>query len=326
MTYSEVENMDKRFPEVVTFGESMVLMTPVNTKGIEYNSEFVKSFGGAESNFAIAVTRLGQEAGWFSRLGKDPFGRNILKGVRGEGVDVSRVVLTDEAPTGFMLRENVAGKTSVYYYRSGSAASKLSPEHLDEEYIKNAKILHITGITCAISQSARNAVYDAVRIARKHGVKICFDPNLRLKLWTIEEAREILLPLANEVDYFLPGLDELKQLYEINDSEEIFSKLKELKAVSVVKGGNDETLLVENGEVTSFPYMPVEKVIDSVGAGDGFCAGFVAGLLKGFSHQESIRLANMVGALVIQSEGDWEGLPTWEEVRAILNKEIHIER
>jgi len=318
--------MDKQILEVVTFGESMVLMTPVNTKGIEYNSEFIKSFGGAESNFAIALARLGHKVGWFSRLGKDPFGRYILKGVRGEGVDVTRVDLTEEAPTGFMLRETVASKTSVYYYRSGSASSKLSSEHVDEEYIKNAKILHITGITCAISESARNAVYEAVRIAKKHGVKICFDPNLRLKLWNVEEAREVLLPLADEVDYFLPGMDELKLLYGMDDTEEIFSKLKELKAVSVVKGGNNETLLVEDGEVTSFPYMSVENVIDPVGAGDGFCAGFVAGLLKGFNHQESVRLANMVGALVIQSEGDWEGLPTWEEVQAIMNKEIHIER
>ncbi|MBW8350249.1 sugar kinase [Bacillus sp. IITD106] len=318
--------MDRQFPEVVTFGESMVLMTPMNTKGIEYNSEFIKSFGGAESNFAIAIARLGQKAGWFGRLGSDPFGRYILKAIRGEGVDVSRAQITDQAPTGFMLRETVAGKTSVYYYRSGSAASTLRSEHLDEEYIKKAKILHVTGITCAISESARNAVYKAVEIAKKHGVKICFDPNLRLKLWSLDEARETLLPLAEQSDYFLPGLDELKLLYDTNNVDEVFSRLKELKAVSIVKGGHNETLLVENGKVVSFPYMPVEKVIDPVGAGDGFCAGFVAGLLKGFSHQESVQLANMVGALVIQSEGDWEGLPTWDEVQAIINKEIHIER
>lgn len=318
--------MDKQFPEVVTFGESMVLMTPANTKGIEYNNQFFKSFGGAESNFAIALARLGHQVGWFSRLGKDPFGKFILKAIRGEGVDVSRAELTDQAPTGFMLRESVAGKTSVYYYRNGSAASKLSPEHLDEEYIKNATILHITGITCAISESARNAVYKAIQIAKNNGVKICFDPNIRLKLWTIAEAREVLLPIAEQADYFLPGLDELKLLYDTNDEDEVFSRLKELKGVSIVKGGNDKTFLVDTGSVTSFPYISVEKVVDPVGAGDGFCAGFVAGLLKGFSHQKSVQLANLVGALVIQTEGDWEGLPTLDEVQAIMNKEIHIER
>ncbi|MCJ8007035.1 sugar kinase [Lederbergia wuyishanensis] len=318
--------MDKVYPQVVTFGETMVLMTPLYTKGIEYNHEFSKSFGGAESNFAIALARLGHQIGWFSLLGKDPFGRYILKAIRGEGVDVSRTALTENGPTGFMLRETVAEKTSVYYYRSGSAASRLSPEDLDEDYIRNAKILHITGITCAISESARNTVYESIRIAKKHGVKISFDPNLRLKLWTLEEAREVLLPLAEKADYFLPGLDELKLLFDTNDEVMVFSKLKELKAVSIVKGGSDETLLVENGAVTSLPYVSVEKVVDPIGAGDGFCAGFVAGLLKGLSHQESVQLANMVGALVVQSEGDWEGLPTWDEVQALMNQEVHIER
>jgi 2-dehydro-3-deoxygluconokinase len=312
--------------EVVTFGESMALMTPVNSKGIEYSSELIKSFGGAESNFAIAVSRLGHRSGWFGRLGKDPIGRSILKAIRGEGVDVSQAELTDEAPTGFMLREIVADQSSVYYYRHGSAASEMKPRHINENYIKQARILHITGITCAISETARDAVYEAVRIARKHGVKVSFDPNLRLKLWNVEEARKALLPLAEEADYFLPGFDELKLLYGTDSKSEIFSRLKELKAASVVKGGNNETFLVEKGDVMAFPYVKVDKAIDPVGAGDGFCAGFIAGLLKGYSHAESVRLGNLIGALVIQTEGDWEGLPTWEQVQAIWNNEVHIER
>lgn len=312
--------------EVLTFGESMALMTPVNSKGIEYSSEFMKSFGGAESNFAIAVSRLGHRSGWFGRLGKDPLGMSILKLIRGEGVDVTKAELTDQAPTGFMLREIVAGQSSVYYYRRGSAASKMGPEHIDENYIKQARILHITGITCAISETARDAVYEAIRTARKHGVKVSFDPNLRLKLWNVEEAKKVLLPLAEQADYFLPGLDELKLLYATDQESEILSKLKALKAVTVVKGGNNESLLVEKGEVTAFPYVKVDRVIDPVGAGDGFCAGFITGLLKGYSHAEAVRLGNLIGALVIQTEGDWEGLPTWERVQGILNNAAHIER
>jgi 2-dehydro-3-deoxygluconokinase len=312
--------------EVVTFGESMALMTPVNSKGIEYSSEFVKSFGGAESNFAIAISRLGQKSGWFGRLGNDPIGSSILKAIRGEGVDVSQAELTNEAPTGLMLRETVAGKTSVYYYRKYSAASGMGPWNIDEEYIKQASILHITGITCAISENARDAVYEAVSIARRNGVKVSFDPNLRLKLWDVEEARKVLLPLAEEADYFLPGYDELKLLYATDNDAEIFSRLKELPGVSVVKGGNNETFLVEKGEVTSYPYVKVDTIVDTVGAGDGFCAGFIAGLIKGYSHPESVSLGNLVGSLVIQAEGDWEGSPTWEHVQAIWNNETHIER
>ncbi|MFD0676143.1 MULTISPECIES: sugar kinase [unclassified Paenibacillus] len=313
-------------PEIITFGETMALMMPTSSKGIEYSSQFNGLFGGAESNVAIGVARLGHRVGWFSRMGKDPFGRMILKKIRGEGVDVSRVELTAEAPTGLMMREVVSGKTSVYYYRKGSAASTLKPEHLDEEYIKQAKYLHVTGITPALSGSCREAAIEAIRIARKHGVKVCFDPNLRLKLWSMDEAREVLLEMAKEADYFLPGLDELKLLYQTESFDEIVGHLNELQAVSIVKGGDDETYVVEQGKVNSVPYFKAEQVVDTVGAGDGFCAGFIVGLLKNYSHTEAVRLGNLIGSMVVQTEGDWEGIPTWEQVEAVLNNVKHVER
>lgn len=313
-------------PEFLTFGETMALMIPNGAKGIEYASQFQNLFGGAESNVAIGVSRLGHTAGWFGRLGKDPLGRMIFKKIRGEGVDVSRAELTTEAPTGLYMREVVGGKTSVYYYRKNSAASLVQPSHLDEEYISGTRILHVTGITPALSPSARETAICAMRMARKHGVKVSFDPNLRLKLWTIDEARPVLLEMAKECDYFLPGLDELKLLYQTDDKDEIFAKLNELSAVSIVKGGDNETFLVENGVVSSVPYFKVDQVVDTVGAGDGFCSGYIAGLLKGFSHTEAIRLGNLIGSLVIQFEGDWEGIPTWEQVEAILNNTAHVER
>jgi 2-dehydro-3-deoxygluconokinase len=313
-------------PELVTFGETMGLLIPPDGRGIEYAPHMRQLFGGAESNVAIGVARLGHRAGWFGRLGKDPVGRMILKKIRGEGVDVSRAELAEEAPTGLMLRETVSGKTSVYYYRRYSAASLMTPAHLDEGYIGRAKILHVTGITPALSESCRQTAIQAMRIARRAGVKVCFDPNLRLKLWTLQEARPVLLGMAAEADYFLPGLDELKLLYGTDSFEDIVEKLKELPAVSVVKGGENETYLVEGGRVGSVPYFKAERIVDTVGAGDGFCAGFICGLLKGYSCLEAVRLGNLIGSLVIQQEGDWEGIPTWEEVEAILNHVKHVER
>lgn len=327
MANEQSSNRTQMFqPELITFGETMALIMPANSKGIEYSSQFQSLFGGAESNVAIGVARLGHRAGWFSRLGKDPFGQVILKKLRGEGIDVSQVELTSEAPTGLMLREVVSGKTSVYYYRKGSAASTLKPEHLNEEYIKQAKFLHVTGITPALSASCREAAIEAMRIAHKHGVKVCFDPNLRLKLWALDEAREVLLEMAKEADYFLPGLDELKLLYQTDSFEEIVAKLRELNAVSIVKGGDDETYVVEKDSVQSVPYFKVEQVVDTIGAGDGFCAGFIVGLLKEYSHVESVRLGNLIGSMVVQMEGDWEGIPTWEQVEAVLNNVKHVER
>lgn len=313
-------------PDIITFGETMALLMPSNGKGLEYSSELHSLFGGAESNVAIGISRLGGKVGWFGRLGKDPMGRLIFKKIRGEGVDVSRAELTAEAPTGLMMREMIMGKTSVYYYRKNSAASQMSVKHLDEGYIAGAKILHITGITPALSESCKEAAFEAVRLARKHGVKVSFDPNLRLKLWGIEEARPVLLEFAKLADIFLPGLDELKLLYQTDDWDVIVGKLRELSAVSIVKGGENETYVVTQGSITAVPYFKAEQVVDTVGAGDGFCAGFLVGLSKEYDYAQAVRIGNLVGSLIVQTEGDWEGAPTWEQVDAILNDVKHIER
>lgn len=313
-------------PDVVTFGETMGLMFPAGSKGLEYSPLLEQSFGGAESNLAIGLARLGHSIGWFGLLGSDPIGNAIQKRLRGEGVDVSRSTRVADAPTGLMLREAVAGKTSVYYYRKFSAASTMTPSHLDEAYIGGAKLLHVTGITPALSECCRETVLEAIRIAKRNGVRVCFDPNLRLKLWTIEAARETLLPIAREADYFLPGLDELKLLYDTNDTDVIFGKLHELGNVSIVKGGEAETLIVENGAIDRVPFFPVERVVDTVGAGDGFCAGFLAGILRGLSTTEAVRIGSLIGAMVVQVEGDWQGLPTWQQAEAVLGNVAHVER
>lgn len=313
-------------PEVITFGESMGLMMPMGNMGIEYSQLLECTFGGAESNLAIGLARLGIQVGWFSQLGDDPLGTMIMKKIRGEGVDISRVLRTSTASTGLMMRELVGGQASVHYYRRSSAASLMSPDLLDESYIAGARILHVTGITMAISESARETVIEAVRLARKHGVKVSFDPNLRLKLWSIKEARQFILPLAEEADYFLPGLDELRLLYDTNEDDEVFAKLHALGKVCIVKGGDRATYLVENGHITTVPYFPVEQVVDTVGAGDGFCAGFLSGLIREQPLEESVRLGNLLGSMVIQNEGDWQGLPTLAQVEAKLSRKVHIER
>ncbi|WP_054955145.1 sugar kinase [Paenibacillus dakarensis] len=319
-------NNQHSYPEVITFGESMGLLIAAGGKGLEYTSNLTPSFGGAETNVAIGLSRLGHSAGWCGRLGNDPFGHRIYKTVRGEGVDVTRASFTDEAPTGLMIREHAAGKSSVYYYRKLSAASKMTPEHLDEEYIAGAKILHITGITPALSTSCAETAAEAMDIARKHGVKVSFDPNLRLKLWDIEAAQKVILPLALKADYFLPGLDELKLLYETESTDQIFSRLSELSAVSIIKGGEDKTYILENGKMSVVPYFKVDQVIDTVGAGDGFCAGFLAGLLREYSLEEAVRVGNLIGSQVIQTVGDWEGLPSAAQIERLLAGNAHIER
>lgn len=318
--------MHKSSPDIITFGESMALFMPQEHKALERAATLEQGFGGAESNVAIGIARLGESAGWFGVLGDDPFGKMILKTLRGEGVDVSRAKLSGEAPTGMMFRESVAGRMAVHYYRKHSAASRMEPEDLDEDYIRGAKLLHVTGITTAISESGSRTVRRAIEIAKEAGVKVCFDPNLRLKLWSIEEARETLLPLAEQADYFLPGWDELKLLYNTESFEVVKEKLLALNAVTVVKGFGDTTLVLDNGTETTVPFYPAEKVIDTVGAGDGFCAGFLAGIMKGMTPAQAVGLASINGSLVVQMRGDWEALPEWSVVEQRMSSKVWVER
>jgi len=312
--------------DIITFGETMALMLPQQGKGIEHAKTFESSFGGAESNVAIGLARLGVRSGWFGRLGDDPLGRTMLKSIRGEGVDVSRAALVEGEPTGLMLRDAAWGRSSVYYYRKLSAASKMTPADLDEDYIKQAKVLHVTGITPALSASCRETVFAAVEMARRHGVAVSFDPNLRLKLWSLEEAKPVLSRLAEAADYYLPGYDELQLLYGTDDVDAILAELRKLKAVSIVKGASNETWIVEKDRLERVPFFPVKQVVDTVGAGDGFCAGFLAGIARGESLIEAVRVGSLVGSLVVQGVGDWESIPPRAIVEAELGLRKHVER
>ncbi|WP_028611879.1 sugar kinase [Paenibacillus harenae] len=318
--------MHEASPQIVTFGETMALFMPQEHKSIERAATLEQGFGGAESNVAIGLARLGSSVGWFGALGDDPFGKMILKTLRGEGVDISRAKLRSDAPTGMMFREHVAGRLAVHYFRKHSAASRMLPEQLDEDYIRGAKLLHVTGITAALSDDCRRTLRRAVDIAKEAGVLVSFDPNLRLKLWPIEEAREALLPFAADADYFLPGWDELKLLYDSEDYEYIKGKLTELKAISIIKGMGDTTIVLDKGQEESLPFYPAEQVVDTVGAGDGFCAGFLAGIMKGMTPIEAVRLASINGSLVVQMRGDWEALPEWSVVEQRLSAKAWVER
>ncbi|RAP75514.1 sugar kinase [Paenibacillus montanisoli] len=318
--------MTKAVPELLTFGETMALFMPQEHKSIENAATLEVSFGGAESNVAIGVARLGGSVGWFGAFGDDPLGRSILKRIRGEGVDVSRASLVEGAQTGMMFRETVAGKLTVHYFRKHSAASQMRPEHLDLDYIRGCKILHITGITPALSKNCRETIFAVVAAAKEAGVKICFDPNLRLKLWTIEEAREVVLPLAAQADYFLPGWDELRMLYDTDDFAAVKAELTKLSAISVIKGVGDTTVVLENGQASEVPFYPVERVVDTVGAGDAFCSGFLTGLQKGMTPLEAVRLGSISGALVVQMRGDWEALPDWATVERRMSDKGWVER
>lgn len=307
--------------DVVTLGETMVVFTPKSSL-MKYAGSFSKKFGGAETNVAIGLTRLGHQASWISRVGNDDFGKAMLAFVRGEGVDVSQVKFDQESPTGLYFKEvRNDGRVNVQYYRKGSAASNLSPDDLNEHFIEGAKYMHITGITPALSQSCYDTVFRAIDIARKNNIKVIFDPNLRRKLWSEEKARKVLLEIASLADIILPGVDEGKFMFNEEDPYKLGELFLQLGAsIVILKMGAKGAYYFTKKESGLVEGFLVNKVIDPVGAGDGFAAGVISGLLENLPIYETVKKGNAVGALVTMTEGDFEGLPETEELEAFMSQ------
>lgn len=306
------------FPELVTIGETMIILEAADEGRLRYIPSFNRRQGGAESNVAIGVARLGHSAGWISKVGDDEFGKYLVSSIRGEGVDTSRVLYNQEYPTGLYIKERVnPEKTQVYYYRSNSAASQLTKEDIDWNYLKEAKIIHLSGITPFLSESCLEVTQAVVAFAKENNIFLSFDPNLRFKLiGKKDNAKEILLQLAKQSDLFMPGLDEAEYLIGTRNYEEIAEYFfNEGVSKIVIKNGAKETYYAsEGGEAGAVPSFKVAHVADPIGAGDGFAAGLLTGLLENKPLQESVEMGAKVGAMVITMRGDIEGLPERNEL------------
>lgn len=305
-------------PDIVTLGETMILFLAETIGPLREATDFRRYVAGAETNVATGLCRLGHTAGWISRLSDDEFGRTVAFRLRGEGVDISRAKVDPEAPTGLMIRERrELGPLDVIYYRRGSAASRLSPADLDADYIASARYLHLTGITPALSASCRETAFAAAAIARAAGVPVVLDPNLRFKLWSREEARATLRDLATHADIIMPGLEEAEFLTGERDPEVAARALLDHApslSLVVVKLGAEGSLALSREGIVRVPATPLPRVVDPVGAGDAFAAGFYAGQLRGLALAETLALANRCGAWATTAPGDADVFPRWEEV------------
>lgn len=297
--------------DVVTIGESMVLFTPETEGSMIYAPKFVKTIGGAESNVAIALARLGHDVGWISLLGQDYFGIYIRNTIRGEGVDTSQVKFLNDYPTAVFFKERKAeGEPAVFYYRKGSAASNLSPSDINEDYIAKAKYLHLTGITPALSESCLETILHSIDVAKKHGVKVVFDPNIRLKLWTKEQATPVLKIIAQKSDIFLPGIEEGMMLSGEENPQKIAEYfLSGETSTVVIKLGEAGAYYANSSKSGHVKGERLEKIVDPIGAGDGFAAGLMSGLLRNLSLEESVGMANRVASFALMVPGDSEGYP-----------------
>jgi len=297
---------------VFTFGETMGLVAADGIGPLEYARSFTLGVGGAESNVAVGVTRLGGAATWLGRVGPDATGDLIERRLRNEGVTTHAI--RDEAFTGLMVRYRRSGEqTHVDYHRAGSAGSRLNPADLPRAEIGAAAVLHVTGITPALSDSARAAVFQAVETARAAGVTVSVDVNYRSKLWSRYDAAPVLLDLVSRADMVFASPDEAAIFAGPGAAVDGLAALGP-KEVVVKDGARGCTALID-GSRFALPALPV-TVVDPVGAGDASVAGYLAERLVGAQPEQRLRTAIAAGAFAVTVPGDCEGLPRRADLAA----------
>jgi 2-dehydro-3-deoxygluconokinase len=312
-------------PEIITLGETMAVLTPVRQGRIANSRTLHLGIGGAESNVAISLVRLGIPAGWISALGKDDLGDLVLNTVRGEGVDCSQVTRLS-APTGLYLRDEPGnGHVRAVYYRSGSAASQMGPAQVSAEYLSGAKVLHLSGITMALSAACSELVRSAAGMARRCGVKVSLDVNYRSKLWRPEQARAAVDALLPHVDILFAGDDEAELLWGEAGSDWLARRAAAGPGEVILKRGAQGALGWHAGHVIDAPGLSV-PVRDTVGAGDAFAAGYMAARSWGFGLAERLRYGNAMGAYTVSTYGDYENAPRREELEAFMEQRTTIGR
>lgn len=307
--------------DVAAFGETMAMFVANECGDLDRVTRFTKRIAGADSNVAIGLSRLGLSVAWLSRVGDDSLGRFILAALAQEGIDCSKVRIDPHHPTGFQLKErrDDGSDPGVEYFRRGSAASRLSLDDFDPELFLGARHLHCTGIPPALGAAVRELSRHAMRVMRAAGRTVSFDTNLRPGLWPDQATmiREINA-LAVQADWLLPGIDEGRLLTGQATPEAIadFYLARGVGEV-VVKLGADGAFYKSAAECFHTPCARVERVVDTVGAGDGFASGFISARLEGLGARAAVARATLVGACAIQAVGDMEGLPTRIELDAL---------
>lgn len=314
-------------PEVIAVGEPLIALLAVGPAPLADVEAFSRHIAGAEANVAVGLARLGRRALYVGRVGEDGFGRAIVRRLRGEGVDVSGIVVDPKRRTGLLIRERrTLGPSEVLYHRAGSAGSGLGPADIDAvaAAFVGARWLHVTGITPALSDSAHLAVLRAIALARAGEVRVSFDVNLRRRLWSDEEAAARLHPIAVGADLVFGDADELAVVAGVAPSPDGLDAARALRAGGsgsvIIKRGAAGATLVADGVPMDAPPVAVARVIDTVGAGDAFCAGYLAARLEGLDPATALRWGNGCAAAALSVEGDLIGLPIRAELERLIGE------
>ena len=299
--------------DLVTVGEAMALFIAGQPGPLSQVGNFHRATAGAELNVAVGMRRLGFRVGYISRLGRDSLGDNLLAFMDAEGIDRRQVRIDDAHPTGFMLKslETDGSDPRIEYFRRGSAASHMGVADNPSAYCASSRQLHLTGISPALSASLRDLVFAMAAQAKASGQIVSFDPNLRPRLWpSQQEMIACMNQLAATADLVMPGLSEGQLLSGRQSAADIADFYLERGASQVViKLGADGAYFADHNGRGSAPGVPVPRVLDTVGAGDGFAVGVISALLEGLPLAQAAARGNAIGARVVQFPGDCDGLP-----------------
>ena len=311
--------------DMVALGEAMLRLTPTRYQRIEQTEEFLATIGGSELNSAVGVNRLGLRTAWVSKLVNNPLGRMVVNKAREHGVDASHVVWTKQGRVGIYFHEQGATPraSQVLYDRANSAVSTLAPGEVDWSFLKGCKLFHTSGITPALSESCARATFEALQKAKEAGCKVSFDVNYRARLWTTDQARACLEPMMKFIDILITTEDDTRDVFGMTGSpEEICRQLKNRFGFSVVTITLREVKTVLTGGWTSIALADKVytdktyelEMIDRVGAGDAYTAGFLYGYVTG-DVDKAVKHGNALAALVQTVPGDFSWF-TREEVEA----------
>ncbi len=271
--------------DVITIGDGMIAMCPSKKGPIIFSDTFERKIGGgAELNVAIGCARLGLNVGWISRLGRDDFGKYILKTARGgEGIDVSQVEQVDGYNTSVYFREVLSdGASRSFYYRANSPTETLNISDINEEYFKESKILHITGVLPSINEHNREIILEAIKVAKKYNLIISFDPNIRLKMWTKKEARNFINKILPDVDILLVGDEEIEVLLGHNDIKTAIKDFHDYGIETVVvKRGAKGAIASDGYNIYEVDGIKPRALVDTVGGGRWLCSRVFKGFSKG---------------------------------------------
>lgn len=302
--------------DALCIGETMVLLTAGSGTALVKQPLLSMEIGGAESNVACGLAQLGHQTAWLSRVGADPFGRIITRTLAGHGVDTSRTSTDPDRPTGLYFKDPAPDGTAVHYYRAGSAASAMGPELVGSEVLNGARLLHLSGITPALSPECAGLVERLTVNRDASGPTVVFDVNYRPALWPESRAADTLLPLARACEVVLVGLDEARTLWGAETPDEVRALFPGTDCLVVKDSSVGATCYSADG--THFvPALKVD-VVEAVGAGDAFASGFLSGLLDGRPVRDRLRLGHIMAAVTLRSVRDLTSFPPRPEWERLL--------